>query len=106
MAFALTEPTAGSHPPSLASAFKDKGNHFVLWKKHWIGNATIVDLTTTYAKEIGGNLSNMKNISAFLIYTNSRGISTREMKNKIGMLTEKCRIRVLRRVINTVIRPI
>jgi alkylation response protein AidB-like acyl-CoA dehydrogenase len=90
MAFALTEPTAGSDPSSIATSFEDRGDHFVInGKKHWIGNGSIADLITTYAKEIGGTGSNSKNISAFLIDTDSRGIRIREMKNKIGMLTVK-----------------
>ena len=68
---------------------KIEGDHFVInGKKHWIGNGTIADLMTTYAKESGGINSN-KNISAFIIDTDSQGICIKEMKNKIGMLTVK-----------------
>lgn len=42
MAFALTEPLAGSDPSSMITKFEDKGEHFLLnGKKHWIGNGTI-----------------------------------------------------------------
>ena len=43
----------------------------------------------TYAREIGRTGSNSKNISAFLVDTDSQGINIREMKNKIGILTVK-----------------
>jgi alkylation response protein AidB-like acyl-CoA dehydrogenase len=89
MAFALTEPTAGSDPSSLATTYEERGDHFVInGKKHWIGNGTIADLMTTYAKE-SGSINSNKNISAFIIDTDSQGIQIKEMKNKIGMLTVK-----------------
>ena len=88
MAFALTEPNAGSDPSSIATNFEDKGDHFVInGKKHWIGNGGIANLITTYAKEVGNTVGSRKNISAFIIETNSRGLHIKEMKNKIGMLT-------------------
>ncbi len=88
MAFALTEPNAGSDPSSLATNFEDKGDHFVInGKKHWIGNGGIANLFTTYAKEVGSTVGSLRNISAFIIETDSRGLHIKEMKNKIGMLT-------------------
>ena len=52
MAFALTEPLAGSDPSSIITKFEDKGDHYVLkGKKHWIGNGTFANVMTTYAKE-------------------------------------------------------
>ena len=90
MAFALTEPNAGSDPSSITTSFEDRDDHFVInGKKHWIGNGSVADLLTTYAREIGGTGSNEKNISAFLVDTDSTGSSIREMKNKVGMLTVK-----------------
>ncbi len=86
MAFALTEPQAGSDPSSIATTFEDKGDHFVInGKKHWIGNGGIANLLTTYAKEVGGTVGSCRNISAFLIETDSRGLRIKEMKNKIGI---------------------
>lgn len=58
MAFALTEPPAGSDPASMTTKFEDKGDHYVLkGKKHWIGNATIAGVITTYAKSDDGKVS-------------------------------------------------
>jgi alkylation response protein AidB-like acyl-CoA dehydrogenase len=85
MAFALTEPMAGSDPSSMVTKFEDMGNHFLLnGKKHWIGNGTSANVITTYAKEAGG--SHNGKISAFIV-GDSDGISTEEMRNKLGLLT-------------------
>jgi alkylation response protein AidB-like acyl-CoA dehydrogenase len=85
MGFALTEPDAGSDPSSMTSFYEDDGDHYVLsGKKHWIGNGTIADLITTYARDkLTGK------ISAFIVEMNSPNIETFEMKNKMGLLTVK-----------------
>jgi alkylation response protein AidB-like acyl-CoA dehydrogenase len=85
MGFALTEPDAGSDPSSMTSFYEDDGDHYVLsGKKHWIGNGTIADLMTTYARDkLTGK------ISAFIVEMNSPNIETFEMKNKMGLLTVK-----------------
>ena len=88
MAFALTEPSAGSDPSSMTTNFEDKGDHFILnGKKHWIGNGTIANVLTTYAKESGG-IHDGK-ISAFIVDVDSTGISRQEIRNKLGMLSIK-----------------
>jgi alkylation response protein AidB-like acyl-CoA dehydrogenase len=85
MAFALTEPEAGSDPSSMNSRYEDKGEYYVLsGKKHWIGNGTIADIATTYAKD-----KTTGKISAFIVDMNSSGIRKKEMKNKMGLLTIK-----------------
>ena len=74
MAFALTEPLSGSDPSSMITKFEDKGEHFVLnGKKHWIGNGTLANVLTTYARESGG--THHGKISAFIVDGDSRGIS-------------------------------
>jgi len=88
MAFALTEPLAGSDPSSIITKFEDKGDHYVLkGKKHWIGNGTFANVMTTYAKEDGG--SHHGKISAFIVDGDSDGVSIEEMRNKLGLLTMK-----------------
>lgn len=96
MAFALTEPEAGSDPASMNSKYEDKGEYYLLsGMKHWIGNGTIADIVTTYAKDLTTG-----KISAFIVDMNSSGIRKKEMKNKMGLLTiknaeiyfEECRI--------------
>src|SRR5918994_1434018 len=73
MAFALTEPGAGSDPSLIDTKFEEKGDHFIIsGKKHWIGNGTFA-----------------KKITAFIIDMNSSAIKKNEIKNKIGLLTVK-----------------
>ena len=85
MAFALTEPAAGSDPSSMTTKFESRGDHYVLkGKKHWIGNGVFANVMTTYAKEPGSG-----KISAFIVERDSPGLRTEEMKNKMGLLTVK-----------------
>ena len=86
MAFALTEPNAGSDPSLIETTFEESGDHFIIsGKKHWIGNGTFAKTITTYAKEKGSD----KKISAFIIDLNSPSIKKKEIKNKVGLLTVK-----------------
>lgn len=86
MAFALTEPNAGSDPSLIETTFEESGDHFIIsGKKHWIGNGTFANTITTYAKEKGSD----KKISAFIIDLNSPSIKKKEIKNKVGLLTVK-----------------
>ena len=96
MAFALTEPEAGSDPSSMSSEYEDVGEFYLLsGKKHWIGNGTIANVITTYARDKATG-----KISAFIVDMNSPGVRKKEMKNKMGLLTiknaeisfERCRI--------------
>src|SRR5213593_4782834 len=85
MAFALTEPEAGSDPSSMKSEYEDIGDFYLLsGKKHWIGNGTIADVITTYARD-----KTTGKISAFIVDMNSPGVRRQEMKNKMGLLTIK-----------------
>jgi alkylation response protein AidB-like acyl-CoA dehydrogenase len=69
MAFALTEPNAGSDPTSMEMVFEEKSDHYILnGRKQWVGNGTIADLLTTYAKERSSKyLRGDGKISAFWI---------------------------------------
>ena len=85
MAFALTEPAAGSDPASMVTTFEEKNNSFVLkGKKHWIGNGTFAGVMTTYAKDPATG-----KVSAFIVERDFSGLRTEEMKNKMGLLTVK-----------------
>lgn len=85
MAFALTEPEAGSDPSSMNSEYEDVGEFYLLsGKKHWIGNGTIANVITTYARDKA-----TRKISAFIVDMNSPGVRKKEMKNKMGLLTIK-----------------
>lgn len=84
MAFALTEPDAGSDPGSMTTKFEERGGDFVLrGKKHWVGNGTLAGVMTTYARGPDGR------ISAFIVDGGSRGLHAEDMKNKMGMLSIK-----------------
>jgi alkylation response protein AidB-like acyl-CoA dehydrogenase len=91
MAFALTEPNAGSDPSSIEMAFEEKSDHYVLnGRKHWVGNGTFADLLTTYAKERNSKYERENGrISAFIVDKNCPGLMRKEIKNKMGLLTVK-----------------
>jgi alkylation response protein AidB-like acyl-CoA dehydrogenase len=85
MAFALTEPAAGSDPAAMTTTFEETSEGFVLkGKKHWIGNGTFAGVLTTYAKDVSTG-----KVSAFIVDGSSNGLSSQEMKNKVGLLTVK-----------------
>src|ERR671923_2827628 len=66
MAFALTEPEAGSDLSSIATTFEEtRCKHYILnGKKHWIGNGTFADVIIVFAKEVTKN-NNSGKVSAF-----------------------------------------
>ena len=82
LAFALTEPDAGSDPLSLKMTYEDKGDHYLLnGIKYLITNAGIADAIITFAR--GPD----KWISAFLVDTHKEGIEREDMEAKMGMPT-------------------
>jgi alkylation response protein AidB-like acyl-CoA dehydrogenase len=90
MAFALTEPVAGSDPSSITTTYEDKGEYYVLkGKKHWIGNGTFANVMTVYAREYSSTGSSNGKISAFIVDGDSVGIRTEELRDKLGLLTVK-----------------
>ena len=92
MAFALTEPGAGSDPSSMTTKFESTGrDHYMLnGKKHWVGNGTFADIILVFAKGVNTNNNDSGKVSAFIVDTNScPGLRVQEMKNKLGLLTVK-----------------
>jgi alkylation response protein AidB-like acyl-CoA dehydrogenase len=92
MAFALTEPGAGSDPSSMTTKFESTGrDHYILnGKKHWVGNGTFADIILVFAKGVNTNNNDSGKVSAFIVDTNScPGLRVQEMKNKLGLLTVK-----------------
>jgi alkylation response protein AidB-like acyl-CoA dehydrogenase len=91
MAFALTEPNAGSDPSSMEMVFEEKSDHYILnGRKHWVGNGTIADLLTTYARERNSKDGRGNGrISSFIVDKDCHGIRRKEIKNKMGLLTVK-----------------
>ena len=81
MAFALTEPEAGSDPASLRTTFEKKGGSYILTgSKAWISNGTIADVITAYARD-----RHTGKISAFIVEKGTPGYSTEEQRHKIGL---------------------
>lgn len=84
LAFALTEPEAGSNPRELKATYRRHGDSFVLnGEKYLISNGGIADLIVTFAypEDRSGR------ISAFLVDTHSPGFTREELAPKMGMPT-------------------
>ena len=84
-AFGLTEPDAGSDVAAMRStAQRDSDGSYVLnGHKRWIGYATMAAHTLVFAKsnpEAGHH-----GISAFIVERGTEGVSTSEIKNKLGL---------------------
>lgn len=83
MAFALTEPDAGSDPASMKTSFHEDGDHFILnGTKSWISNADIAGVITTYARDKKDG-----RISAFIVDKAESPFTTQEQKHKMGLVT-------------------
>lgn len=83
MAFALTEPDAGSDPGSLKTTFREDGDHFILnGSKSWISNATLADVITAYAKDEKDG-----HISAFIVDREESPFTTQKQLHKMGLVT-------------------
>lgn len=82
LAFALTEPDAGSNPLGLKMTYKEKGSNYILnGTKYLISNAGIAEAIIVFTK--GPN----KRISAFIIDSNREGITKEDLLSKMGMPT-------------------
>jgi alkylation response protein AidB-like acyl-CoA dehydrogenase len=83
MAFALTEPEAGSNPLEMRTTYRRAGGGFVLnGQKYLITNGGVADTIVTFAYPEGGS----GRISAFIV-DKGPGYSTEELAPKIGMPT-------------------
>lgn len=84
-AFGLTEPDAGSDVAAMRStAQRDSDGSYVLnGYKRWIGYATMAEHMLVFAKTSaeGGH----RGISAFVVERGMDGLSTRDIKNKLGL---------------------
>ncbi len=82
MAFALSEPQAGSDAAALACAARRDGAHWVLdGDKMWISNGGIADLYTVFARSApagdGGRVAS-RGISAFIVPADAPGLTVAE----------------------------
>lgn len=87
MAFALTEPEAGSNPLGLETSFReeDGGDYILNGTKYLITNSGIADAIIVFARKSSGD----RRISAFIIDANSdtNGIEKEDLVSKMGTPT-------------------
>ena len=77
--FGLTEPEAGSDPGSMKTFARKEGSEWVLnGRKRWIGMGTIADVAVVWAQTDDG-------IRGFLVPTETRGFSARDITGKLSM---------------------
>ncbi len=82
LAFALTEPDAGSNPLDMRTTARLDGDCYILnGTKYLITNATIADAIIVFAKT--GN----SRVSAFIIDMKEEGVETEELTAKMGTPT-------------------
>ena len=85
LAFALTEPGAGSDAGSVAATAKKKGDHYVLnGRKCFITMAPLSDYAVVFAKTdvTKGN----RGLSAFVLDMHGEGVSCGKPENKMGVI--------------------
>jgi alkylation response protein AidB-like acyl-CoA dehydrogenase len=83
-AFALTEPKAGSNPADMATRAERRGDHYRLsGVKHFISNAGDADFIVVYAKT--DQAAGHRGISAFVVDTDTPGISISEPEKLMGI---------------------
>ncbi len=84
LAFALTEPEAGSDPLEMQMTFESKGDHYVLnGTKYLISNAGIAHAIVTFAYPKGRR----DRISAFIVDADGEGMTKEDLIAKLGMPT-------------------
>jgi alkylation response protein AidB-like acyl-CoA dehydrogenase len=85
LAYALTEPEAGSDPVSLKSTFRKEGNdYYVTGSKYLISNGSIADKLIVFALPEG----QPKGMTAFLVDNKAPGFSVEmRMEEKMGLFT-------------------
>jgi alkylation response protein AidB-like acyl-CoA dehydrogenase len=85
LAYALTEPEAGSDPVSLKSSFKKEGNnYYVSGSKYLISNGSIANKLIVFAYPDGQT----KGMTAFLVDSKETGFSVEmRMEEKMGLFT-------------------
>jgi alkylation response protein AidB-like acyl-CoA dehydrogenase len=85
LAFALTEPQAGSDPSAMNTTYEKRGDKFILnGTKYLITNGSIADNMIVFAR----SKENNKDITAFLIDTKGAGFNVQmHLSAKIGLFT-------------------
>ncbi len=84
LAFALTEPEAGSDPTSLKTEYEKRGGSYVLnGTKYLITNGSIADHVIVFAR----SKAVQNEISAFIVDGKSAGLDRMRLREKIGLYT-------------------
>jgi alkylation response protein AidB-like acyl-CoA dehydrogenase len=85
LAYALTEPEAGSDPVSLQTSFEESDGGYVLnGTKYLITNGSIADAVITFAYPKGSK----EGMTAFIVDTKSEGYEvSMKLKEKLGLFT-------------------
>ena len=85
MAFALTEPGAGSDAGGMQTIAEDKGKYWLLnGRKCFITGAPLADFAVVYAKT--DPTKGTKGISAFIVDMKAKGVSTGKHEDKMGII--------------------
>lgn len=81
LAFALTEPAAGSDPASLRANFEETSDGYRLnGTKHWISNGSVAHTVIVFARDRAGGA-----ISALLVDADTPGYTATPQKHKMGL---------------------
>jgi alkylation response protein AidB-like acyl-CoA dehydrogenase len=87
LAFALTEPDAGSNPLELASTYRREGERFVLnGVKYLISNGSIAHAAIVFAYPEGAEGA-ARRMSAFVVDAHGETFEREELPAKLGMFT-------------------
>lgn len=83
-AFALTEPSAGSHAANLKTTALKQGNKYILnGSKHYITNAPIADIFTVMA--VTDSAKGTKGITSFIVERDTPGLIIGKQERKMGL---------------------
>lgn len=83
-AFALTEPSAGSHASNLKTTAFKKGDKYILnGSKHYITNAPIADIFTVMA--VTDPSKGAKGITSFIVEKDTPGFQVGAIEKKMGL---------------------
>ena len=85
LAYALTEPEAGSDPLALSSSFREEADCYVLnGTKYLISNGSVADVVVTFAYPLGSRTG----MTGFLVDANSEGFEVAmKLDEKLGLFT-------------------
>lgn len=85
LAYALTEPDAGSDPTALKTQFEEKGNHYIInGTKYLITSGSLADAVVVFAYPKG----KQEGMTVFIVDTDTEGFEvSMKLKEKLGLFT-------------------